>query len=360
MARVLLLLLLLFFACDPPKESSQASVQKKSEAILKRDIKHSNRFFQMSTVTDCIIFSTEGDTNALFSDTSLAALWKITDSILLDWNNRFSTDSTHSEIYKLNNRDKSTLIISEELYQMLTVIKNFDKKHSRLFDPTIGPLKKFWNPTCKTCKEPSIKNPQTAVELQKILSKVDFSKVVLQRLQDKPTVTFLSSETTLEIGGISKGFVLRKLQQEFKNRGYAHFVISMGGDIFAQGGKPSGKKFRLGVQNPNPDAKEPLAITFNFTEGTVVTSGNYERFRLDTNGDRVHHIYSLKNGYPAKENSSVTITAKDPVTADIYSTALFSLPADSIIAIVDRTDHMECYVIDINGNKSYSDGFFHH
>lgn len=354
MARTLFLVFLFLFSCTKGEEK-----QIKPAIKNVRDVKISKRFFEMSTITDCILYTTENDSSLLFHDTTLNKLWNSTDSILSDWNKRFSTDSINSEIYKINHRQQSNVQISEELYHMLAYIKNFDKKHPKLFDPTIRPLKKFWKPTCTNCKTPTLKGESTKHQISQILSKVDFSKVSLLRRDDHYIVSFSSPEITLEVGGIAKGFVLNKLKNFYTQKGYNNFVISMGGDIYAKGGKPSGKPFVLGIQNPDDSKQPPLSAKFNFHEGTVVTSGNYERFRLDANGDRVHHIYALQDGYPSQHNKSVTIIAQNPTVADIYSTALFSLPSDSILTIVNNTEELECFIIDMNNIKSMSDGFFH-
>lgn len=310
----------------------------------------------MSTVTNCVLFKSSNNRSSLYSDSALKSLWSETDSILLNWNNRFTTDSIHSEIYAINNRKQQTVPISEDLFHMLNTIKSFDQEHPNLFDPTIGPLKKFWNPTCKECSTPLLSSSQTEQQLKEILPLVDFSSVHINRVGEQHTIFFENPATQLEVGGVSKGFILNRLKDFYIQKGYTNFVISMGGDVFSVGGKPSGKPFTLGIQHP--DNLSLLATTFQFKEGAVVTSGNYERYRIDGNGERIHHIYSPVSGYPSKNNKSVTIATKDPTLADIYSTALFSLPADSILTIVNNNKSLECYIIDAENEIYYSKGFF--
>lgn len=310
----------------------------------------------MSTVTNCIIFENPHHNAALYTDSSLTALWEDTDSMLLEWNNRFTTDSISSEIFNLNNRQSQKLFISKELFDMLYLVKEFDRKHPRLFDPTIGPLKRFWKPTCTDCKEPLLISPTTVKTVKEILPRVDFSSVQIHDSDSLYTIHFSNPLTEIEVGGVAKGFVLNRVKDYYLQKGYTNFVISMGGDVFSTGGKPSGKPFTLGIQSPDDPAK--LAQTFSFREGSVVTSGNYERYRIDSNGDRIHHIYSPESGYPSNKNKSLTIISPNPVLADLYSTALFSLQADSILTLVNNNPNLECFIIDIKNQKHHSKGFF--
>lgn len=350
MVRLLLLLCLVLLSCKSGEDESTAQVEVK-------DVKQKKSFFQMSTITNVVLYYREGDTSDLYTPQALKPLWRATDSILYNWNRRFTTDSVNSEIYAINHRKSEAVEISKELYEMLAHVKEFNEKLPGLFDPTIGPLKNFWKPTCAECKTPTLTSKYSAKAVDSLKRLVDFDKVHLLRNGSKFSIQFTDPTITLEIGGVAKGFILSSLSQHYKSKGYSNFVISMGGDIYAVGGKPSGKPFTLGIQSPDDNTE--LTTTFSFNEGSVVTSGNYERYRLDENGDRVHHIYSIESGYPAKENKSVTIVAPNPTTADIYSTALFSLPADSILQIVKENKELECYVIDIKGNKYNSEGFFH-
>lgn len=350
MARLLLLLCLVLLSCKKGEDDSATQVEV-------TDVKQKKSFFQMSTITNVVLYHTENDSSGLYTPQALKPLWRETDSILYDWNSRFTTDSVNSEIYAINHRKTETVDISKELFEMLTYVRDFNQIHPGLFDPTIGPLKSFWKPTCAECKTPTLTSKFSARAVDSLKRLVNFEKVQLLRKGSQYSIHFTDSTTTLEIGGVAKGFILNSLSQHYKRKGYSHFVISMGGDIYAVGGKPSGKPFTLGIQSPDDNTE--LTTTFNFKEGSVVTSGNYERYRIDENGDRVHHIYSLKTGYPAKENKSVTIVAPDPTRADIYSTALFSLPADSILQIVEKDKDLECYIIDMSGNKYKSKGFFH-
>src|SRR5690606_24314616 len=75
---------------------------------------------------------------------------------------------------------------------------------------------------------------------------------------------------------------------------------------------------------------------FEASEGSISTSGDYERYLLGPNGERIHHIIDVRTGLPASRSMSVTVLAPDGMYADALSTAAFVMGPERALAMFDR------------------------
>ena len=84
---------------------------------------------------------------------------------------------------------------------------------------------------------------------------------------------------------------------------------------------------------------------FKIAEESVVTSGVYERV-LELNGQRYHHIFDPKTGYPMATNiDSITIVSKNPSTVRCWTTRLFGKDIPTIMTEVAQHPELEVIVI---------------
>jgi thiamine biosynthesis lipoprotein len=305
------------------------------------NVHRKHRFFRMDTVVE-ITVSVPQSFNA-------KPLWRSVDSLLSQSENRFSITGSSSEINPLNERASNALSISQELGDMLKTGLAYGDTLGGAFDITVLPLKELWG-FCEQCgdDDPLPDSNQVSAAIQY----VDYRLIQVNDAGD--TVFFESPNTRVDVGGIAKGYVLRWLDTLLRNNGVGNFVIAAGGDIVASGRKRGNAPWTIGVQHPRN--RSELIATIPLENGAIVTSGDYERFRI-VNGNRYHHIFDPSAGYSCGENQSVTIRAADPVRADIMSTGLFCRTAEEILAFVNARDDIECFVVDHNGDVHLSDGW---
>ena len=110
----------------------------------------------------------------------------------------------------------------------------------------------------------------------------------------------------------------------------------------------------MGVQSPEKGDAGYLH-TLNISDGSVVTSGDYQRYYV-VDGKSYHHIIDPETRMPANYWRSVTILCPDSGLADCLSTALFLLDQEQGQALLDKTQALAMWVAQ-DGTITYSPGF---
>jgi thiamine biosynthesis lipoprotein len=268
------------------------------------------------------------------------------DSLLGDWEQRFSQTHERSEILRLNSRDTTHTIVSAQLSEMLERGRAFGDTLEGMFDLTILPVKRLWG----FGERDSVRRVPDSTELSNALSRTDYTGIVVY----DDTVRIDSPALKVDVGGIAKGFVLREIDRYLRRNGCNDFLVSAGGDILARGTREPDRPWRIGVQNPRNTGT--LLATLSLDSGAVVTSGDYERYWIE-DGVRYHHIFDPRTGRSCRVNQSLTIWSPDPVAADVLSTGLFCLPSEKVLEFVNARSQLECAGVDSAGTVYISDGW---
>ena len=166
---------------------------------------------------------------------------------------------------------------------------------------------------------------------------------------EKSTVFITDPDQRLDVGAVAKGWSLQRVAEQTPSG----LLISVGGNVFATGPKDaSGNPWVVGVTDP--DGGNYLH-TLNIPYGSVVTSGDYQRF-YQVDGVTYHHIIDPVTLFPSNYWRSVTIVCDDSGLADALSTALFLLPQAEGQALLDSCG-AEALWMDLEGNLHYSTNF---
>lgn len=229
-----------------------------------------------------------------------------------------------SDIDRLNRAEGQPVEVQPETVALLSLAIEISEISDGAFDVTVAPYTALWD---FRSDAPTI--PDAALLFDASLH-VDYRNIQI----DGTTVTLLNG-AAIDLGGIAKGYIADRIADYLKSQGVTHACINMGGNIAVFGGKPDGSPWTIGVRDPNgtPDQSEEV---LTLTDGTVVTSGTYERFFM-LDGVRYHHILDPKTGMPIQNGlASVTILTDRSALADALSTTCFVLGAEKSKAILDR------------------------
>ena len=181
-------------------------------------------------------------------------------------------------------------------------------------------------------------------EIQAALPKIDYHKITLDEAAQ--TVRLEEEDMALELGGISKGYIADGIRNIFAKHGVNTAIINLGGNVIVMGTSPSSPEgWNVGVQDPD-EVRGQVVGTKRVIDGTVVTSGIYERY-VEVDGVRYHHILDPKTGYPVDNDlSGATIFTKVSLKADALSTTLFLLGTKDGLAFIESLDGVEAVLID--------------
>ena len=293
--------------------------------------KYDCEFFAMDTVMTISAYGSKSESAVKAAQNEISRLDKL-----------LSVQNENSEIFKLNQSKQMT--VSEDTLTLITRSKEIYTLTDCAFDITCEPLAREWGfYSGLKNKVPSQKAIENALEA-----------VGAEHINIENSTVTLDENTSLDLGGIAKGYASQKAAEILKENGVASALMSLGGNVRAVGTKPDGEGWSVAITDPDDNAKS--IGTLKISDKAVVTSGGYQRY-FEENGQIYHHIIDTKTGYPADSGlKSVTVVSDDDTLADALSTSLFVMGLEksgefygensSLFGAVFITDKSEIYVTD--------------
>ena len=225
-----------------------------------------------------------------------------------------SVTNSGSEVYAINHANGKPISVSPETAAILETARQVRMESNGALCISLYPLLKAWGFTTDSLQVPS--DETIAAEL---------------RRADDDRIRLIDGELTLpegmeiDLGALAKGYTGDAVIEEMRKCGVTSAIISLGGNVQALGGKPEGdalEPWSVGITNPfAPDTNFGIV---QVQDQAVVTSGNYERFFKDDDGNLYWHILDPEDGRPADNGLvSVTVIGSSGLRCDALSTALF-------------------------------------
>ncbi len=239
------------------------------------------------------------------------------------------------------------VVVSEEVASVIERAQTMARVSGGAFDITVGSYRGLWK--FDQDRDGSIPSAKDVAKRRRL---VGFRSVRLN--SRKRTVGLAKKGQRITLGGIAKGYAVDRAVAGLHADGMVDFILQAGGDLYVSGNK-GGTKWTVGIRDPRGQRADPFAVT-QLENRTFSTSGDYERSVI-VDGVRYHHLLDPKSGRPATGCRSVTVMAKDAITADIYSTALFVMGVKKGLALAKRTNGIEAVFVDADNKLHTTDGF---
>ncbi|MBQ6848404.1 MAG: FAD:protein FMN transferase [Clostridia bacterium] len=170
------------------------------------------------------------------------------------------------------------------------------------------------------------------------------------------TVSLTDPESRLDVGAIAKGYATEQIALWMEKEGITGYLLNVGGNIRTVGNRPDGKKWQIGLENPNGEESKKYSEYLELTDSAIVTSGSYQRF-YTVQGKEYHHIIDPETLMPAKGYKMVSVINPSSAVADALSTALFCMDLNDGKKFVESLENTEVLWITEDGKKHYSKNF---
>ncbi|WP_232373182.1 FAD:protein FMN transferase [Pinibacter aurantiacus] len=259
------------------------------------------------------------------------------DSILNSLDSSLSIYKPYSVISKFN-ASASGCNIDKHLTAVVQKSLDTYEQTNGLFDITVLPLVQAWGfGNKKNASEPD------SMVIQSLLPCISSKLLVLENnflRKLKPCVQ-------IDVNGIAQGYSVDVLSDFFEANGIRNYMIEVGGEIRVKGKKyPENTAMKIGVEAPQSDFdNEHFQKVISLDSGAVTTSGSYRKYH-ESGGKKVSHIINPKTGYSSQnELISVTVFAKNAITADAYDNALMLMGLAKAMKFVDDRKDMSAYFI---------------
>lgn len=229
-----------------------------------------------------------------------------------------------SDVDRINAAHGQTVTVDPDTYAILAEAKEISEATGHAFSVTIAPVAAMWDFTGGTARMPDDAERIAALAL------IDDSAIAL----GEDCAVTLPDGMQLDLGGIAKGYIADRVAELARDR-CSGMVLSLGGNTYVTGCKPGGALWNVGVQDPDGSTGSSLAV-LSLADGTVVTSGIYERYFI-LDGVRYHHILDPKTGISAMTDlASATVLGVSSMRADALATACIVLGSGESLALLER------------------------
>ena len=257
------------------------------------------------------------------------------DSLFAVINESMSTYIPDSKISRINRGD--TMVVDEHFKSVFRGAKQIYRKTEGAFDPTIGAVVNAWD----FGPEGKITNVDSTA-IDSLMKTVGFNRVGMVDGQ-----IIKRNTSYLDFNAIAKGYGVDVIGKFLSHHRVENYLVEIGGEIRVKGvnlEKQSG--WKVGIDDPNFDGTQSYSKVITLKDESMATSGTYRKFKLDENGNRYTHIINTKTGYPSKTNVlSVSVIARNCMTADGYATAFQAMGIEKSKQLLDQNPEMKAYFI---------------
>ena len=251
-----------------------------------------------------------------------------------------------------DNAGKAPVEVDKDLFDLLKTAKQLYKTTNGKTNVALGSVLYLWHEH----RESSLNGVETSIpETSKLVEKSHHTDIDRLVLEEQSLTVFLSDpEMRIDVGAVAKGFAADRISALVRSQGYDSVAISLGGNVITVGKRADGSDWSIGIQDPFD--KNGTVLSVRLTDKSLVTSGDYERVYYHE-GKKYHHIIDPDTLMPAVYFSSVSIISSDSALADALSTALFCMPLEDGVALVEGLDSVEALWITPDGKQYTSSGF---
>ena len=188
------------------------------------------------------------------------------------------------------------------------------------FDPRIGRIVQAWGFSFRQQQEPDSTELAAMLRAARGSVSIDNDRLV----KEDPA-------TELDFNAIAQGYAVDLLAAMLERYGITNYLIDVGGEVIARGGKPDGSPWRVGIERPSADSISAPVVerAVELRDNAIVTSGSYRKY-YERDGIRYSHTIDPATGRPV-QHSLLSVSVVDSLCwrADAMATAYMVMGLDS-------------------------------
>ncbi len=188
------------------------------------------------------------------------------------------------------------------------------------FDPRIGRIVQAWGFSFRQQQEPDSTELAAMLRAARGSVSIDNGRLV----KEDPA-------TELDFNAIAQGYAVDLLAAMLERYGITNYLIDVGGEVIARGGKTDGSPWRVGIERPSADSISAPVVerAVELRDNAIVTSGSYRKY-YERDGIRYSHTIDPATGRPV-QHSLLSVSVVDSLCwrADAMATAYMVMGLDS-------------------------------
>lgn len=214
------------------------------------------------------------------------------------------------------------------------------------FDATVMPLVDLWGfgPAKASDTAPA------ADAIAEALSRCGYQHV---QLSAPNTLRKSAAGLRLDLSAIAKGYGVDAMCAALDAAGHENYLVEVGGELRVKGLSRDGSPWRIGIDTPRDMALPGTQLqgALELGDRAIATSGDYRNYR-ELDGKRISHTIDPRTGYPVNHDlASVSILAPTCLEADALATACMVLGAEEAMALIERLDDIDIFLIVREGEE---------
>ena len=268
---------------------------------------------------------------------------------------RFDGMENLCTINELQNGVHRTVTVDRRIIDMLLYAKEMHRVTKGKLNIAMGSVLSIWHKyRTAGLEEPWAAELPPMELLHEAARHTDLNDLIID--QENATVWISDPQMTLDVGAVAKGYAVEMVARSLEERGISGYVINVGGNVRAIGTKPNDEKWLAGIENPNTESEKAYVLYLQLAGESIVTSGSYQRYYTVGNKN-YHHIIDSQTLLPAEGYLSVSVVCKNSAEGDALSTALFCMPFEEGLALVEGLPDVEALWILSDESRQSSSGF---
>lgn len=234
--------------------------------------------------------------------------------------------------------------VDPDLASLLARSIDFAARTHGAFDVTVGPLVALWQDAAARGAPPEA----AALATARAHVGADALRVVPP---DRAAIT--RAGTSVDLGGVAKGYALDRLAERVRSAGVASALLSFGqSSLWALGAPPGEPGWRLLVRRPEGG----FAGVATLRDRAVSVSGSLGQ-STEIGGRRYGHVIDPRSGEPLIQPLEAVVLAPDAALAEALSKALLVLGAEDGTALLAAEPGCEGMLVDAAGGVHTTAGW---